>query len=200
MTKSRLRFYHRYYEDGSCKVICMDCYETLGTGQDRQAAVRMEAGHVCRGRLRAADGAGSSAKDAGSLASPLAEMQPVGFSERMLARVHPALLLLLTVVVLYAIPTVLEILARSEVNTWVAVILPGNAIGCAVLITIMRLPRTGLVLYLVLAGCECWLHMTHTMRGVTMAWIVDLVPTLVVLGLLIVRLQKTGGTRQTAPG
>ena len=197
MTKSRLRFYHRYYEDGSCKVICMDCYETVGTGQDRQAAVRMEAGHVCRGRLRAADGAGG-ATDEGLQASRLAEMQSMGFPERMLARVHPALLLLLTVIVLYAIPTVLEILARTQVNTWVAVILPGNAIGCAVLITIMRLPRTGLVLYLVLAGCECWLHLTHTMRGVTMAWVVDLVPTIVVLSLLIRRMQKTGGTRQTA--
>ena len=193
MTKSKLRFYRRYYEDGSCKVICMDCYDTLGTGENRHDVARMEARHVCSHALLPADAAKKNLR-----AYLLAGVDRVRDAEQWMARLHPALLAILLIVVLYGIPTILEILARQEVNTWVAVILPGNILGCMVLIAILRMPRTGLGIYLALAACECWLHVTHIMRGVTMAWIVDLVPTLVVLILLIVRLPKGGGRQQAA--
>jgi len=195
MTKSNLRFYHRYYEDGSCRVICMDCYESLGTGRDRLAVTRMESEHVCSGGLHPIAGA---VRVRDKLAVTPSPGPPASSSsETILMRLPLGLLLPLTAIVLYVIPTLLEIMARTQVNTWAAVILPGNALGCAVLITLLRMPRTGLILYLGLAGCECWLHVTHTMRGMTMAWIVDLVPTLVVLSLLTWRLPRARGTRLT---
>jgi hypothetical protein len=100
------------------------------------------------------------------------------------------ILLAAIIILLYLIPTCLEILARTEVNTWVAVILPGNLLGCAVLILLLRRVKTGLLLYAGLAACECCWHVVHLMRGVTMAWIADLVPTLAVLMVLLMRRQR----------
>ncbi|MFP5226398.1 MAG: hypothetical protein ACLGXA_02130 [Acidobacteriota bacterium] len=198
MTKSNMRFYRLYNRDGSCKVICMDCYENLGTLPDRDAVALRETEHICGAWMQAMVVPVAGGEDASREEARASEAASLSLMERALKRIHPALLLPLTAILLYGIPTAVEILARREVNTWVSIILPGNALGCATLMTVMRRPRTGLLLYLVLAACECWLHITHAMRGMTMAWLVDLVPTLVVLALMMGRLHRFRGMGRAA--
>ena len=199
MTKNGMQFYHRYHEDGSCKVICMDCYTTLGTGWDRDAVAGMEAGHVCGEWKRAVASRARDERGEQQSDPRKAKREAAGSVwRRMLARQHPAILVLFIAVLLYAVPTALEILARSHMNTWVAVILPGDLAGCVVLGAIEKMPRTAIALYLLLTGCECYWHVAHVMRGVTIAWIADLIPTLVVMGVLLVRMQRARATERCA--
>lgn len=196
MKQKGLQFYHRYSEDGSCKVICMYCYATLGFGPDRAAVTEMEAAHTCGEWIPAAERDGRAAeaqwveRSQGSSDSPLLEQ---------LVRLHPAILLPAIAILLYGVPTMLEILARTRVtNTWLAVVLPGDAVGCAVLMVVARKPRLGLLLYGAMTALECYWHIRHVMRGVTMAWVADLVPTLVVMGILLMRLQRSRGMNEAA--
>lgn len=174
-----MKFYRRFYEDGSCRVICLSCYEMLGTGLDREAAERLGTAHVCREWVLA--GGESGARQA-------AEAEEMERPRRAwLAGLHPMVLLPMIALLFYAAPTGLEILARVHVNTWLAVILPGDLVGCAALIWLAKLPRTGVLLYIGLTALESCLHLTHTMRGMTMAWVADLVPTLVMMGVAMRR-------------
>ncbi|MGA8110669.1 MAG: hypothetical protein WB974_14615, partial [Acidobacteriaceae bacterium] len=170
-----------------------------GTGWDRDAVAGMEAGHVCGEWKRAVE---SPARDerAGQQSDRLKVMREAGGSVwgQMRARLHPAILVLFIALLLYGVPTSLEILARSHVNMWVAVILPGDLAGCVVLGALEKMPRTATALYLLLTACECYWHVAHVMRGVTIAWIADLIPTLVVTGVLLVRMQRARATERCA--
>lgn len=198
MRKKGLEFYYRYSDDGSCKVICLNCYATLGIGQDRAAVARMEAAHVCGEWVPAAER--GPVRVEAERADRRVELSGLPLLERIAMEVHPAILLPAIALLLYALPTALEILARSQLNanTWVAVILPGDAIGCAVLIVLAKMPRAGLLLYCGLTAVECLWHITHVMRGVTMAWVADLVPTVAVILIVVMRLQKVRGLNETA--
>jgi len=168
-----MQFYRRYHENGSCRVICLNCYEMLGTGVNREAVTRLEAGHVCREWTRAEEDGGS-----GIHLVEETRGEKAGRGERS---VHPVLVVLGIALVFYAAPTALELLARLHTNTWVAVILPGDVAGCAALIGLARMPRTGVLLYLAMTAFECILYVTHAMQGVTVAWVADLIPTLVLM-------------------
>ncbi|HEX4064662.1 MAG TPA: hypothetical protein VHZ09_01465 [Acidobacteriaceae bacterium] len=198
MRKKGLQFYHRYSDDGSCKVICLNCYATLGIGPDRAAVAGMEAAHVCGEWVPAAE-RGRAMVEA-ERTGRRRELSELPLLERIVMGVHPAILLPAIAILLYALPTALEILARSQLNanTWVAVILPGDAVGCAVLIVLAKKPRAGLLLYCALTSLECLWHLTHVMRGVTMAWVADLVPTVAVILIVLMRLQKVRGLNETA--
>ncbi|HEX4037767.1 MAG TPA: hypothetical protein VHX37_06895 [Acidobacteriaceae bacterium] len=204
MKKNAMQFYYRYHEDGSCKVICMNCYATLGTGWDRDAVTQMEAGHICGEWKRAAErlageeSAGQQSIPLNVRPSPSLLHPSLSPQEWRMARLHPAILVALTALLLYVAPTVLEMLARRKVNTWLSVILPGDLLGCMVLGALAKMPRTAIALYLLLTACECYWQVMHAMRGITMAWIVDLVPTLVVIGVLLMRAQRVRGMMRGA--
>lgn len=187
MTKLALRFYHRYNEDGSCKVICMDCYATLGTASDRDEVAQLEAVHTCREWKRAAERIAGETATIPLREEGTADSWTLSGPERVLARLHPALLAGLVALLLYALPTALEIAARSHVNTWLAVIVPGDVAGCVVLGWLAKMPRTAIALYLLLTACEgCW-HLARVTHGVAMAWFVDLIPAIVVMCVMVRR-------------
>ena len=100
-------------------------------------------------------------------------------------QIPAGLLAVLTVLVGYALPTALELAARHALNPWLAVILPGDLIGCAMLAGLLRKPRTGVFLYLLLTAIEALTYMGGVMRGRQLVWFADLVPTLLVLFLLL---------------
>jgi hypothetical protein len=168
-----MQFYRRFYEDGSCRVICLNCYEMLGTGLDREAVGRLESEHICREWTKAGEESGSRIHLVDATRAENPGPRP--------ARVQMWLLLPAIALLCYGVPTALELLATVHLNTWLAVILPGDLAGCAVLAGLAKMPRTGVLLYLGLTACECCLHITHAMRGTTMVWLADLVPTLVVM-------------------
>lgn len=174
---STTRFYRRYDPDGRCKIICMHCFQTLGTAWDRQSLEEMEAAHLCAFHTEGAPALASRRRmrDPGAAAQLL----------QHLLQIPAGLLALLTVLVAYALPTALELVARHSLNAWLAVILPGDVIGCAVLAALLRKPRTGVLLYFLLTAIEGLSYMGGLARGRQLVWLADLIPMLLVLILLL---------------
>jgi hypothetical protein len=105
----------------------------------------------------------------------------------------PGLLVLLTVVLLYGLPTLAEYSVAHALNPWFSVILPGDLAGCAVMVGILRMPRTGVLTYLLLTSVEglCCLS-GGPLSTNQLVWLADLVPTLLVL-TLVLRLRLRNG-------
>ena len=97
--------------------------------------------------------------------------------------------LLLIVSLLYVLPTVIKLLAARHLNPWLAIILPGDLAGCAWLFGVFKMQKTGLILYLLLTACEGCLYVSNTVSADALIWIADVVPTLIVAGIIVFRLQ-----------
>jgi uncharacterized membrane protein YgdD (TMEM256/DUF423 family) len=166
-----MNYHRRYHEDGSCEVICTRCFLTLGLAKQHRAAQEIETQHVC-GRTT-----GKELSRIHANAERLVFVIP-----GRLRQLNIALLLLIVGVVLYALPTMVELAAAEHVSPWVATVLFGDFTGCACLAAVFKMRRTGLLFYLLLTGCEGALYASHTLSANALVWLVDLVPTLVVAG------------------
>jgi CHASE2 domain-containing sensor protein len=82
-------------------------------------------------------------------------------------------------------PTLAEYSAAHAFNPWLSVILPGDLAGCAVLVGLLRLPRTGVLIYLLLTSAEALCCASGVPLTAQLVWWVDLVPTLLVLTLVL---------------
>lgn len=174
---SAIHFYRRYDSDGRCKVICMQCFQTLGMAWDRQSLEEMESGHAC-----------AFWREGAPDAVPRELKKPGRTEVRLLRgalRMDAWALIPLMVLALYAVPTALELAARQMLNPWLAVILPGDLIGCAVLAGLLRRPRTGLLLYFLLTLVEGVFYLGGAARPHELAWFADLVPTVLVVTLML---------------
>lgn len=193
-----MNYYRRYDENGNCEVICMRCFATVGIANGLSAARKIEALHVC-GRSTDHDLPKVIPIDTGVSGLSRLILNPV---ERMfgpsgkLKNLNTWMLFLLAVLLLYAIPTVFELAATKHFNPWLAVILPGDAIGCACLVIAFRMPKLGLALYLLLTICEAALYRSGIVAARDLIWIVDLIPTLTV-GCLIMRVRIPNKLRHT---
>ncbi|HEX3663163.1 MAG TPA: hypothetical protein VHU89_17130 [Acidobacteriaceae bacterium] len=167
-----IRFYRRYDPDGRCKVICMQCFQTLGTAWDRHSLEEMEAAHLCASPLPAAR-------------RPGREVRPEMPLLREALHMHVGVLVGLTVLALYLLPTALEFAASYAVNPWLAVILPGDLIGCAVLVGLLRMPRTGVLLYVLLTVAEALSYAANGAVVPDLRWLTDSIPTLLVVSLVL---------------
>jgi hypothetical protein len=174
---SAIHFYRRYDPDGRCKVICMQCFQTLGTAWDRQSLEEMEAGHMCSFRTE-----GTPPPDMHTRMKNVRSEPPL---LRDALQMNILLLALLTVLLLYFVPTALELGASHVLNPWLAVILPGDVIGCAALVALLRMPRTGILLYLGLTAIEGLSYAANGALLPEVRWFADLIPTLLVLTLLL---------------
>jgi hypothetical protein len=83
----------------------------------------------------------------------------------------------------YALPTAVEFIATQHFNPWIASILPGDIVGCLCLAAIFKLRRTAVLLYLTLTVLEALFFQLDLVSAHALIWIVDLVPTLVLLRL-----------------
>lgn len=186
---STTHFYRRYDQNGRCKVICMQCFQTLGTAWDRASLEGMESAHECEFWRQGAPIATSRA-----LAKKVPSATPL---LQFLLKIPAALLVPLTLLVGYALPTVLELAARHALNAWLAVILPGDLIGCALLAGLLRKPRTAVSLYLLLTALEALFYGGGIARGRQILWFADLVPTLLVL-ILVLRMKQRSRDKTVA--
>lgn len=84
---------------------------------------------------------------------------------------------------------VIKLLAARHLNPWLAIILPGDIAGCAWLFGVFKMQKTGLILYLLLTACEGCLYVSNIVSADALIWIADLVPTLIVAGIMVFRLQ-----------
>ena len=186
---STLNYYRRYQQDGTCMVICTRCFLTIGIAQGQAAVKDLESRHVCS---RAVQGVVPEALPTRASAPVMVRQDELVTSLlQAVARWNPLFIAVILMVLLYALPTVLEYVAVRHFNPWLAVILPGDALGCAALIVFFGMRRTGLVLYLVLTGIEGAFYLTHFLSPPVLLWIVDLVPTLIAISFV--------GSRWPAP-
>jgi hypothetical protein len=193
-----MNYYHRYDQDGNCEVICTRCFATVGIADGLSAARKFEALHVCgknknqdTPKIIPIDRAISSSSE-----SIFTRVDHLFGAAGKLKALNTPILFMAVVFLLYALPTVLELAATKHFNPWLAVILPGDVAGCACLITIFKMPRAGLALYLLLTICEAAFFGFHIVGAKDLIWIVDIVPTIAVT-CLIMRARLPHGLRNT---
>lgn len=177
-----MQFYRRYHTDGSCVVICTQCFATLGSATRFAAADDMERRHIC-GRQRRAEFSDAALRSYPGYKDPV-ESSWARFMDymRKLDAPRATLLFLVMATIVYGFPTLIEFVLMGRVSPWVVSIVFGDMVGCACLAVVLRMPRTGVILYLALAVWEAWLFQTARITPSTLAWITDAVPTLVVGG------------------
>ncbi|MES2220948.1 MAG: hypothetical protein V4587_08290 [Acidobacteriota bacterium] len=177
-----MEYFRRYNPDGSCVVICLRCFATIGTAGNVSAALTLESVHECV-RDGAADQHPASMRIVGGVEDLRGNLSSTFLrSAARLRMPYTPLFFLAVVVLLYAFPTLVEFAAERCAVPAVGIVLFGDVMGCACLATILRQPVVAGALYVALTCCELWLHSSGAIRSVFLPWILDLVPTLVVAG------------------
>jgi hypothetical protein len=179
-------YYRRYQNDGSCEIICTQCFSTVGTALNARSAEAIEAGHSCSNKTNRA-GAVETANPGANRSATLTARKSVRQFPEVFPRnrMYLPIAAFAAVFLCYALPTVAELIALHHVNLWFACILPGDLAGCICIGAVFKMPRTGALLYLLLTLLEGYLHVAHLLAAGAFVWIVDLVPTLTVIGILV---------------
>jgi hypothetical protein len=177
-----MKYFRRYNPDGSCRIICLRCFATIGAAKNSPEVVDLEHQHVCRGQHAVEP----NQQSIGNL-RPVETFHPAGLSSVLdfAARLRgPDVVLILTttVLLLYGFPTIIELAAIHWGIPTVGIIVFGDLVGCACLATILRMPATGATLYLALLLCEIGLDSSGALPRPLLPWILDLVPTIAVTG------------------
>ncbi|HEV2273924.1 MAG TPA: hypothetical protein VGR96_07145 [Acidobacteriaceae bacterium] len=174
--------YHcRYREDGTCEVICTRCFLTLGVADGLASVREIEASHICAGRsplpLNGLDSPVFSARQGPASAhSACASSRSVGEQSISLLLLY----FLSLTGVLYATPTIVEIVLIRHISPWFAGIVLGDALGSALLYGVFKMRRSAILLYLVLTVIESCLYGFQIVSADALPWITDLVPAVVV--------------------
>jgi len=174
-------YYHRrYLEDGSCEVICVRCFQTLGTAEGIAATRHLEAAHVCKVLAFPNAPCRDRSENASHLVPTIKGGQLSSYSKQILGLPVP-LLLLVAPLLLYGLPTALEFLLQHFTGPWLAGILLGDLTACICLYAVFGMRRTGMVLYLVLAITKICLFAAQAIPANVLLWMVDSIPALLVL-------------------
>lgn len=177
-----MEYFRRYDPDGSCVVICLRCFATIGTAGNVSAALTLENVHECT-RHRIADQKQASTAILRGVGASRGDLSTRFLrSAARLQMPYTPLFFLAIFLLLYAFPTVVELAAVRYAVPAIGIVLFGDLVGCACLATILRSPVVACALYLLLTICELWLHSSGAVRRAVLPWILDLVPTLVVVG------------------
>lgn len=183
-----MNFYRRYDKGGSCEIICTSCFRTLGVASGLAAVRKLEARHVCVKKpvlQEIGNVVPIRSSHDGQPSSILNWLEHRFTFQENLGALNQSLAFFVVILLLYALPTIVEFAAARRLNPWLAIILPGDVMGCAWLIVVFRMPWAGLLLYLFLTACEGCLYTFHLVPVNTLPWIVDLVPTLVVVAAML---------------
>jgi hypothetical protein len=178
-------YYHRYNDDGSYETMCTRCFSVLGRVHERAQLRLIEGAHICpaRGAARADRPSGDGVRHLNS--SPHRNAFATQWHIRVKGNALHALLLLFSAVIcLYILPSAIEVVLMRRISAWVACIFFGDLVGCSVISFLCGLRKTGVLLYLLLTGCEAWLYAVRILQRPLLPWIVDLGPTLTVAILI----------------
>lgn len=173
-----MKYFRRYSSDGSCHIICLRCFATIGDADQLSAAVELERHHVC-GQPSAQPGHLPSDWNSGQSLARFAGF--IDFVRRLEGRYTPILFSII-IALLYGLPTALEILGVHYACPALALILFGDVTGCICLALVFGMPVIAAVLYLVWSLIEAWLYKAGTIHFATLPWILDLAPVLVIMG------------------
>jgi hypothetical protein len=188
-----MNFYYRSLPNGRCEVVCARCFLTLGTAKDTEDIWRIEDIHHCRVKSGVAEVRKSPVLNSFSRAAQEFPHRLVQSREKTAPAVRSAPLLLAIAFFLYVLPTAFEFSVLRSWNPWLATLLPGDLAGCACLILIFRKSRAGITLYFLLTTIEACLFWLQMAPLALLPWLTDLVPTLVVSGLV---LRSSGPSRK----
>jgi hypothetical protein len=194
-----MNYYRRYNGDGTWEIICTRCFLSLGTANGISAAMEMETRHFCAAEASQDISSGTLPSHNSPLNHPTSTLS---FIDRLLATapkkqsLHVPLMLLSAVLLIYVLPTALELVATQHISPWLASIFPGDLAGCICLAAVFKMRRTGVLLYLLLTICETFLYLSNIVSARELPWIVDLVPTLIVAGA-IARARSVTGLRSS---
>jgi hypothetical protein len=109
----------------------------------------------------------------------------VGDSARARIRAwRQCILLGAALVLLYVIPTVLEILVVDTLGPWLAVVGLGDLVGCLCLALVFRRTWLATGIYVATTLVEVWLYYFRLFPPYQLALLADFAPTVVVLGFI----------------
>ena len=180
-----MRYYRRYHADGRCAVVCTRCLATVGRAATFTDADELEKQHVCGPRARVEFG-DAALRFYAEFGKPRA-WHGGGLRDFLggLSRLRAWMLFAAIILVVYGLPNLVEFAIQGAVSPWVLNILFGDLTGCVLLAAVLRMPRTGVLLYVSLSLAEAGLYATGTVSPSARAWMTDAVPTLVVVGRVV---------------
>lgn len=172
-----MHYHHRYTEDGNCEIVCTHCFLTIGAARGLPAIKRLEAAHICTALAHKNDNSAPPLPNG----IPSREHHRLRRYSEKIAGLPVPLLFVVVALVLYALPTAMEIGLTPEVGTWLAGIVLGDLAACAFISVVFKMRRTGVVLYLLLTMLETSLYLAHIIPARAMPWMSDAIPALFVL-------------------
>lgn len=98
-------------------------------------------------------------------------------------------MLVLAVLITYGLPTIVELMAAHDLHISIAIVLFGDVVGCACLVSVLEMPVFGIALYILLTLCVGWLYFTHVISAGHLAWFTDLVP-MAIVSVRIARMRR----------
>ena len=187
-----MNYYRCYEKDGTCKVICTRCFLTLGVAHGVADLKRLEALHKCGWEPLRNNGCAIPACQRHKI-WPLSasRIQPLFKTSGQRESLNALVMFAAAVLLLYVLPTAVELAASRHLNTWFAIIVPGDILGCVCLALLFKMYKTGAALYLFLTACESYLYMRNVISASLLVWLVDAIPTIVVTALILRQRRKT---------
>jgi hypothetical protein len=168
-------FHYRFNDDGACDVICTRCFRNVGHAQGPEAMRRLTASHACeRSEERPLAAASASRNKLSESLDGLAHQLRLAASP-----IH--FLAIITVLLFYALPTLLEMHISHNPREWLACILVGDLGGCMGIYFILKRHRTAVMLYSVLTVVESSAYCLQIVSMQSLAWVMDVIPTLVLI-------------------
>jgi hypothetical protein len=173
-----MNFYYRSLQEGRCEIVCTRCFRTVGAAGDIDEMRRLEDCHACAVR-----------REAVPIPLPADSRHLIPATPRMISKPKAPpgpnyLLLSIAAVFLYIVPTLFEFTVLRNWNPWIAVVIPGDIAGCFCLAVVFRKVRIGIALYCVMTMIEAGLYWLNVMPPGILPWVTNLVPTLVVFGII----------------
>ena len=179
-----MKFFRRYSPDGSCRIICLRCFTTIGTAKHSSETLGLEDKHVCASQHVVRANQQSTGNFRVVQTSNLDGTSSLLNFAAHLQMPDIALLLMAILLLLYGFPSVIELAALHSRIPTVGIIGFGDLAGCACLATVLRMPATGLALYLALLACEIGLYSAGALPRPLLPWILDLLPVIAVMGII----------------
>lgn len=167
-----MNYYYSSNEDGSFKVICTRCFITVGTVQRFESVKRLESAHRCSSKE---ENGTTRVYSEGDKRHTLRQRH---FLE-VVSTVRYHYLLISTLLLLFAFPTLCELILFRYPNLNYPCILFGDLTGCAFLFVFLQMRRTAVILYLLLTVFESCLLASRIVPTIDILWIMDVVPTLI---------------------
>jgi hypothetical protein len=176
-----MNYHYRYDKDGTCEIICTRCFLTIGNAHSLAGIRAIEAQHRCSRVASERHGQATARISSRErwFEILLHRIEHLRRFPENAKTVNLPSMFLLVGLLLYAVPTAIEFLAIWHLSPWLVAVLFGDVTGCVCLTAALKMPRTGVLLYLTLTITEGLLYRSHYLSPTVLIWIVDLIPTIV---------------------